>query len=186
MSSSLSSISVSQVPLKVPLQNPNTVPPSPSLSPRNSHTTSSSVCINPPASPTSPSIDTVNLKKHHDENIMNSSSPPASPSHQQIDPATSSSSPHCVSFNILQTSRIPAPNRNVQIIPVAQSDQPNSPHPTKAATNIQNSTTNPLLHRPNIVRFYSTPTLPCMSPTRQHFRLPNSHPRQIKVCIFCG
>lgn len=44
-------------------------------------------------------------------------------------------------------------------------------------------TTNPIMKRPSMVRFYSTPTLPCMSPTRQHFRLPNSQPRQIKVCI---
>lgn len=44
-------------------------------------------------------------------------------------------------------------------------------------------TSNTLLQRPNMIRFYSTPTLPGMSPTRQHFRLANSHPRQIKVCI---
>lgn len=45
------------------------------------------------------------------------------------------------------------------------------------------STSNTLLQRPNMIRFYSTPTLSGMSPTRQHFRLANSHPRQIKVCI---
>lgn len=37
--------------------------------------------------------------------------------------------------------------------------------------------------RPSLIRFYSTPTLPCLSPTRQQFRLPNSSPRIIKETL---
>ena len=37
--------------------------------------------------------------------------------------------------------------------------------------------------RPGMIRFYSTPTLPCLSPTRQQFRLPNTAPRLIKETL---
>lgn len=37
--------------------------------------------------------------------------------------------------------------------------------------------------RPVMIRFYSTPTLPYLSPTRQQFRLPNAAPRFIKETL---
>lgn len=41
----------------------------------------------------------------------------------------------------------------------------------------------PLVDRPGLIRFHSTPTLPCLSPTRQQFRLPNVSPRIIKETL---
>lgn len=41
----------------------------------------------------------------------------------------------------------------------------------------------PLVDRPGMIRFHSTPTLPCLSPTRQQFRLPNVSPRIIKETL---
>lgn len=44
-------------------------------------------------------------------------------------------------------------------------------------------TSKPGMDRPALIRFYSTPTLPALSPTRHQFRLPNSAPRLIKETL---
>lgn len=48
---------------------------------------------------------------------------------------------------------------------------------------VTTSTTSTTSTRPSLIRFYSTPTLPCLSPTRQQFRLPNASPRLIKETL---
>lgn len=37
--------------------------------------------------------------------------------------------------------------------------------------------------RPGMMRFHSSPAVPCLSPTRQQFRIPNSSPRMIKETL---
>lgn len=37
--------------------------------------------------------------------------------------------------------------------------------------------------RPGMIRFHSSPAVPCLSPTRQQFRIPNSSPRMIKETL---
>lgn len=102
-------------------------------------------------------------------------------------PASSvASSPEAQNENYLSTNTTLTQNSTINQTNPLKSSNTFNINSANVATNPSSiarvPTKQPIMERPGMVRFYSTPTLPCMSPTRQQFRLPNLTPRHIKVC----
>lgn len=100
---------------------------------------------------------------------------------------------HCHGQHSPGTKELPGPDllkpaRNLAPAAVARGSTP----PTSLAPNGNGTTAGgssgagssgalrPVAMRPGMFRFHSSPVIPSMSPTRQHFRLPNPSPRPIK------
>lgn len=165
-------------------QHQQNLPPTPSES-LNGCVDLPIITVKSPASPT-PSLPATYTNHHSISTSSSSSSLSSSLSPPNFSPESplphSSGSPNQMDISTADSRSVSNPY--TQLLPQASSQAPS--HHQHSSSNVPTNAPPPsksFLQRPNMVRFYSTPTLPCMSPTRQHFRLPNSHPRHIKVRI---
>lgn len=80
------------------------------------------------------------------------------------------------SVNAALASEATTPSSNVSL----SSNAPPSSGAPSSTSSDNKQTLKPVAMRPGMHRFHSSPVVPSMSPTRQHFRLPNPSPRPIK------
>lgn len=150
------------------------ITPAPHISlaePQPVHATSSTVGPGPYSYP--PSLGAA--PQHYPRHLA-ADRHPTRPALRHADPASMKPGVAQGSHDLLHSPRLAPPLPGFMPTSAAAATSAGVPTGAPAPT-----TGSPLARRPSMVRFYSTPTLPCMSPTRQQFRLSNATPRPIKV-----